>query len=154
MIRPARECEAATISELAFRSKSHWPYTPEQLAVFREELTLAPEDLARKHAHVAEEAGSIIGFYTLVRLANDEAELEHIFVEPTALSQGIGSGLFHHACELAAAMGARTLVIQSDPNAAGFYHAVGATLVKEIPSSIPGRTIPYFTYALTRADAG
>ena len=39
-------------------------------------------------------------------------------------------------------------MIQSDPNAAGFYHALGARLEREIPSSIPGRTIPFFARSL------
>lgn len=47
--------------------------------------------------------------------------------------------------------GANVIVIQSDPNAPGFYHALGATLAKQLPSSIPGRTIP-FTRSPTRGE--
>lgn len=151
MIRPARPSEAAIISDLAIRSKSHWQYTPEQLAVFRGELTIAPEQLEMKQAHVAEENGAIVGFYTLASLAGSDVELEHIFIDPALLNRGVGSRLFRHACETAKVSGAKTLVIQSDPNAAGFYHALGATLEREIPSSIPGRSIPYFTFSLVGA---
>jgi len=152
LIRPARATEARAISDLAFRSKSHWPYTAAQLEVFRGELTLSPEEVAAKRSHVAEEEGTILGFYTLVSVGRAEMELEHIFVDPRQLKRGIGSQLFRHACETARAGAAARLVIQSDPNAAGFYHSVGAVLEKEIPSSIPGRSIPYFTYSLTRGD--
>lgn len=110
-------------------------------------MPLTPQ-LEEKQAHVAEERGTIVGFYTLASTRGGEAELEHPFVEPAALARGIDSRLFRHACETATAIGARTLVIQSDPNAAGFYHALGATLEGEIPSSIPGRTIPHFTFSL------
>ena len=47
-LRAARPHEAHALSELAFRSKAHWDYTAEQLDVFREELRLTPDDLARK----------------------------------------------------------------------------------------------------------
>ncbi len=153
MIRRARESEAESLSDLAIRSKAHWEYTPEQLAVFRGELTITADDIATKRAHVSEVSASILGFYTLVSLDDPCMELEHIFVNPNELSRGIGSQLFHHACANARETGATTLVIQSDPNAAGFYHALGATLEKQIPSSIPGRTIPFFTYALTARQA-
>ena len=149
MLRSARASEAAVISDLAFRSKSHWQYTPEQLWAFRDELTITCDQLSEKRAHVAEEVGAIVGFFTLVSLSDEEAELEHIFVDPAELTRRIGSQLFRHACGLARASGAKTLVIQSDANAAGFYHALGAIPEREIPSSMPGRKIPYFTYALT-----
>ena len=51
-IRVAVPEEADAISELAIRSKTHWNYTPEQMLVFRGELTLSPEDLVSSHAHV------------------------------------------------------------------------------------------------------
>lgn len=38
------------------------------MAVFRLELVLAPEHLMRSNAHVIEEAGGLLGFYTLPRL--------------------------------------------------------------------------------------
>lgn len=152
-VRSARASEARAISDLAFRSKSHWPYTPDQLEVFRGELTITPEELATKRAHVVEEEDAILGFYTLASHSRNEIELEHIFIEPQELHRGLGSQLFRHACETAAAAGATRLIIQSDPNAAGFYHRLGAILEKEIPSSIPGRSIPFFTYSLERGGA-
>jgi len=118
--------------------------------VFRAELVVTPEQLAARRAHVAEVAGAVVGFYTLLAASGEDFELEHLFVDPARLGHGIGSRLVRHSCRVARSAGARTLVVQSDPNAAGFYRALGATLIGEIPSSIPGRMIPYFTYDLTR----
>jgi GNAT superfamily N-acetyltransferase len=153
MIRPAWPGEAETISALAVRSKAHWKYSPEQMAVFRSELTVTPEQIPGRRAHVLEEAGCLVGFYTLLPRDAKVAELEHLFVEPTELGRGVGTALFHHACGVALRAGFRDLVIQSDPNAAGFYRAMGARLEREIPSSIPGRTIPYFAYSLVAVGA-
>jgi hypothetical protein len=45
-------------------------------------------------------------------------------------------------------LGARTLVIQGDPNAAAFYAAAGALLVGERPSaSSAGRALPLYELA-------
>jgi len=147
-IRPARPDEAAALSALALRSKAHWGYTPEQLAVFRAELTLAPEAIVPGRTHVAEAEGRVAGFYSLAAREGGSVELEHVFVEPGRLGRGVGRALFAHACEVARAAGFTVLEIQSDPNAAGFYRRLGARLVGEIPSSIPGRTIPFFSLRL------
>ena len=152
-VRRARPSEADFLSALALRSKMHWDYSLEELAVFRAELTIEPENVVPHHTHVVEEDGQVVGFYTLRPRERGAVELEHIFIEPSSLGQGFGSLLFHHACEVARDAGFRRLVIQSDPNASGFYHALGAQLERQIPSSIPGRTIPYFTVALSEGAA-
>ena len=153
MIRPARPDEADRLSALAYRSKAHWGYEPEQMEVFRGELTLAPDAVPASHAHVHEERGALQGFYSLADLGGGRIELEHLFVDPEALRQGIGARLFHHACGVAHDQGADTLFIQSDPNAAGFYRTLGAIFVADVPSSVPGRTLPTFEFALATAGS-
>ncbi|MDX2020811.1 MAG: GNAT family N-acetyltransferase [Deltaproteobacteria bacterium] len=147
-LRPARPEDAEAISALALRSKAHWPYSDEQMAVFRLELVLSPEHLMRSNAHVIEEAGRLLGFYTLSQVDDRCTELEHIFVEPAFLGEGIGRALFRHACSAAAGCGALVLIVRSDPHAAGFYRALGGEFTGEIDSSIPGRKIPTFRWLL------
>lgn len=64
---------------------------------------------------------------------------------------GLGALLFRHACEEAARLGARTLEIVSDPNAAGFYRKMGAVRRGEAPSVPAGRVLPVLVLDLTRA---
>jgi GNAT superfamily N-acetyltransferase len=47
--------------------------------------------------------------------------LEHLWVLPDWMGQGIGRALFRHAAERAAARGALSLTIEADPNAEPFY---------------------------------
>jgi GNAT superfamily N-acetyltransferase len=149
-IRPAIPEEAEAISALALRSKAHWGYTPEQMSVFVGELTLSPPEISRRRTHVLEENGRIIGFYTLETRSDEDIELEHVFVDPSRLRSGVGTALFRHACAAAQAAGFRRLLIQSDPNAAGFYESLGARLESYIPSSIPGRTLPFYRLVLNQ----
>jgi GNAT superfamily N-acetyltransferase len=118
------------------------------MSVFREVLTLSPEDVSTRHAHVLDVGATTLGFYSLAEPASGAIELEHLFVDPEHLGTGIGRALFAHACQRARTLGADTLVIQSDPNAAGFYDAMGAQREREIQSSIPGRVIPLFRHTL------
>lgn len=147
-IRPALPQDAGAISALALRSKGHWGYSAEQMAVFARELTLSPVELAARVSHVAEEDGRIVGFFTLEPSDGGAAELEHLFVDPARLRCGLGAALFRHACAVARAAGFRALVIQSDPNAAGFYESMGARLRGHVDSSIPGRRLPLFELEL------
>src|SRR5581483_9656510 len=104
-IRPARPDEAAAISALALRSKAHWGYSPDAMAVFQAELTLSPAEVLTGRAHVVEEEGQLVGFYTLRARGQGVIELEHLFVEPGRLRRGLGAALFWHALELARAAG-------------------------------------------------
>jgi len=152
-IRPAFLTEAEAISALAIRSKAIWGYPEEQMAIFRQELLLSEGQIVSKQTHVIENDGEIAGYYTLLPHDERTLELEHLFVEPTKLRQGYGSQLFHHACQTALKANFQVLVVQSDPNAADFYKALGGYLTREIPSSIPGRLIPYFEFNLEKISA-
>ena len=148
MIRRADPAEAVALSDLAIRSKAHWGYTPAQLSVFQRELTLTEADLVLRCAHAFEEKGRVVGFYTLLERPDGSIELEHLFVDPRDFGRGVGRALFEHACAAAVATGRERLVIQSDPNAAGFYQSRGARLEGYVSSSIPGRELPLFSVDL------
>lgn len=149
-IRPARADEAASLSALALRSKAHWGYDAAFMTACAEELSITPEELVAHHARALEQDGALLGFYTLEPCdAPGAIELGHLFVEPAWIGRGCGGALLRHAARHARALGHRTLVIQGDPHAAGFYEALGGRRVGARASeSIPGRTLPVFHLAL------
>jgi GNAT superfamily N-acetyltransferase len=141
-IRAARIGEAAAISALALRSKGHWGYPPEFLEACRAELTIRDDELSAARAHVAEDAGALLGFFTVTGTP-PEGELDCLYVDPAAVGRGVGRRLLDAARSLAAGEGFRALTIHSDPNAEGFYLRHGATRIGEAPSrSIAGRMLP------------
>ncbi len=149
-LRQAKADEADALSNLAIRSKAYWGYSPEFMAACRAELIYTPEAVRRHPFYIADIAGTIAGFYALVRLSPTEIELEALFVEPAHIGQGIGRALIEHAQATARNLGATTLVIQGDPNAKPFYLAAGGRLTGERESaSIPGRYLPTFAIQLT-----
>lgn len=142
-VRRARPGEAVRLSDIAFRSKAYWGYSPKFMAACRDELALSSDDVEATPTYVAVSQGEIVGFYTLARLSAAEVELGHLFVEPAAIGKGFGRRLIEHAKRRARAAGYATLVIQGDPNAERFYRAAGGRVVGETPSaSIPGRLLP------------
>jgi N-acetylglutamate synthase-like GNAT family acetyltransferase len=141
-LRPARPDEAATLSDLAMRSKAHWGYDDEFLARCRPVLTLKPDEIVSGRTTVASEDGRVVGFYTL----NDdppEGELGNLWIDPAHMRKGAGRLLLTHAVETARAVGFKTLLIAADPNAEGFYRAMGAVRTGSVASEVtPGRELP------------
>jgi GNAT superfamily N-acetyltransferase len=141
-IRPGTPAECEALSDLAMRSKAHWGYDANFLAACRADLTVDPADVQRLRITVAEESGEIVGFYALSGGA-PEGELTFLFVEPGRIGAGLGRTLWEDCLATAARIGLSRIRIESDPFAEGFYTAMGATRVGDVPSqSIPERRLP------------
>ena len=154
-IRPAIPEDADVLSALAMHSKAHWGYSRDFMEACREELTVDADELraADVDCAVAEQSGSIVGFYTVATLAESSYELDALFVEPVKIGCGIGRKLIQHAIAGIAAKGGGTLLIQGDPHATDFYRAAGAQPVGERASaSVPGRFLPLFELHVPPAE--
>jgi GNAT superfamily N-acetyltransferase len=148
-IRRARPAEAGVLSALALRSKAHWGYDADFLAACRDDLTLTGEDVATSTVYVCDGVDAPSGFYRLLLQDDGVAELDALFVEPAAMGQGVGRRLWRHAAATAAKLGCREIVLQSDPQAEGFYLAMGAQRAGESASTVmPGRMLPLMRFLL------
>jgi GNAT superfamily N-acetyltransferase len=139
VIRPARAGEAATLTALALRSKAHWGYDAAFMARVRPILTFSEDDLVASPVYVLDADGTAVGMYRLTG-APPTGELEDLWLDPSAIGQGGGRRMFNHALATARTLGFDELTIEAEPNAEGFYAAMGATRVGERRSP-SGRTL-------------
>ncbi|HAE28282.1 MULTISPECIES: GNAT family N-acetyltransferase [Hyphomonas] len=148
ILREPKSDELAALSGLCLRSKAHWGYSGDMLKAFEGELTVTPQDLADDAIMLAEDKRGVAGVVQLSKQGED-AVLEKLFVEPARLGEGTGKLLYVWACRVARENGARNLLIDSDPDAAGFYEGLGAVRSGTAKSgSIPGRTLPHLVHPL------
>jgi GNAT superfamily N-acetyltransferase len=148
VVRQARLEELHGLSELCLRSKAVWGYDQAFLEACRSELTLRPEELRTTLVAVAESESGVAGVVQ-IKVADAEADLLKLFIEPRELRSGIGSFLLSWAIEQAKSMGATRLLVESDPDAASFYRGIGAYDVGVAPSgSIPGRFLARLAFDL------
>jgi len=150
-IRPARPEEAAALTLLCLRSKSHWGYDAGFMQQAATGLTLSEPMISAGQVLVAERGtGCLLGVAAIARLDSAGAfDLALLFVEPTVIRTGVGRTLFDAAVRHAARQGARHLSILADPFAEAFYQRLGAVRIGEAPSdSIPGRVLPLLRYAI------
>ena len=146
-LRAALPEEAASLTQLALRSKASWGYSEAFMKACEEELTVLPGNIESDdfHYEIAELGGEVVGFYTLEGQVRDVIELGALFVEPSHLGSGIGRLLLMAARQRAQALGASRMTIQGDPHADGFYRSAGATRVGSRESgSVRGRMLPMY----------
>jgi len=147
-IRAAQPQDAGRLSAIAFAAKAHWGYEPGVLEGWRTELTVSASDVQAYPTYIAVSNGEIVGFYMLKR-GLSRWILEHVWIDPPSMNQGIGMQLVRHSLEQAAQGGARSVVVASDPNAAGFYERAGGTRCGTTPAPIPGapaRALPLYQF--------
>ena len=152
-LRKPKPDEAAALSDIGWRSKAHWGYDDAFMRACRDELTVSAESLTDSAGYwqLAEVDGRIAGYIGVVPESADTAEIEALFVEPGFIGSGIGRHLLLAATDAARARGYTHLVIQSDPDAAGFYEKMGAKRIGDRPSdSVPGRGLPLYELDLTK----
>jgi len=150
----AKPEDAEALTKIAHAAKRHWGYPERWIESWREILTMRPEFIAANVAYSASEDGRAVGFY-LLTTESDGLHLDHLWIAPQAMGRGIGRALFAHAVEKTRGLGHRTLRIEADPNAEGFYARMGARRVGEIVTEIEGqrRELPLLLYDLESADS-
>ncbi|MCY4061511.1 MAG: GNAT family N-acetyltransferase [Chloroflexi bacterium] len=147
-IRPARPGEADLLTEIACRAKAHWGYSAEQMTAWKPAfLTITSQYIERHSPWVAEdEAGRPVAFAALEQ-GTAGAILEHLWVLPEYMGQGIGTRLFH---QMAARTGEFTFT--SDPQADSFYLKLGARMIGQVESDYQGSTLSLFRYDAAAAN--
>ena len=146
-IRRASLDEAALLHELTGRSALHWGYEPEFLDWEPESIAVTPEFIDRATVYVLDESGQITGYYALTGDL-PELHLDKLFVEPRWIGTGRGKRLWQHALSTARDLGATSLLLYADPNAAPFYRAMGATWLREEETTRPGWNLQVFCIIL------
>lgn len=139
--------DAQVLANLQNRSSTHWGYPPGffDWAPGAGEI---PADYVRTNpVWVLEEDARIVGFYGFTK-EEGELLLDKLFVDIDRIGTGLGKWLWLHAIGLARKLGQTGFVIGSDPNAAGFYKAMGATWYAERPTAEPDWTVQMFRYTI------
>ena len=144
----ARPEHAARLTHIAHVAKSYWGYPAQWIELWHNQLTISSRFIMANDVYVAvDDDGVILGFYALAG-AGPRLTLDHLWVLPQCFGGGVGRRLFEHAAQHARELGARTVEIESDPNAEGFYQKMGAETVGEVTYELEGmpRCLPLMVY--------
>jgi len=152
-IKRATPNQADVLTQIAHEAKRYWGYPETWIALWRDTLTITPGFIESNKAYAALVDGDIAGFYVLID-AGEKAILDHMWLRPCYIGQGIGQELFTHAVETATSLGAGSIEIEADPNAEGFYLRMGARKIGENQYEIEGssRMLPLLIVDLKRDE--
>jgi len=139
--RTARPDDIQQLSEVAFRAKSYWGYPSKWLDLWKSDLTISEAQIERDYVLVAQSGQQIAGFIVISRNGGN-TELEHLWVNPDFIRQGVGTHLYKQAMQWCLDHEVDQLKVVSDPNAQGFYESMGGELIDWIPSVPAPRRLP------------
>ncbi|MGL4649762.1 MAG: GNAT family N-acetyltransferase [Caldilineaceae bacterium] len=145
----ASASHAARLTQIAHAAKSYWGYPAHWIELWRNQLTISPAFIEANEVWAAVADDAVQGFYALTGVP-PQMTLDHMWVMPASIGQGIGAALYGHALGRAAALGGRCLEIEADPNAEPFYQRMGAVTVGEVSYMIDGlrRALPLMEVTL------
>lgn len=147
-IRSARPEEAEQITALVMRSKAHWGYDDEFMALAVDDLRITQEYLEKNEGFVMGTDNEMWGFSSMVRQEN-EMLLDNLFIEPGFIGQGLGMKLWEHAVAFAREKGCEAIVLVSEPHAVEFYRKLGAVIIGEETSAVDeNRKLPVMRFEL------
>ena len=151
-IRQAHPDDADRLTEISFAAKRHWNHPESYLQLWQEELTVTRDYLREHLVYLIACDTIIVGYYSLVGLRESliVAEialepgwwLDHMFIEPEWIGNGLGKRLFNHLSSICRVNDITAVQMLADPHAMGFYEKMGCRYIKEVPSTIAGRTTP------------
>ncbi len=142
-IRNAKVSEAELLTALALRSKASNGYDATFMAQCVEELSVDGAAIAAGDTWLGETEAGQIGGFVQFGTKDNAAIVEALFIEPAAQGSGLGRQLWQTLEIRAWEANLQRILVDSDPNAVPFYHAMGCRKIGDTPSgSIPGRLLP------------
>lgn len=146
---------AAALTAIALAAKRHWGYAEHWIERWGDMLTITPEFVTQNFVVTAADPEPC-GFGALRCDESDGvAVIDHLWVLPAAMHRGIGRRLFAALEFEAKRRKLRTLRLEADPNAEGFYLRMGMRTLRKTPASLDGtaRYLPVMEKCLSGADA-
>ncbi len=120
-ISPASFSQLAEINSVIARSKAYWPWPEQYLSAALPLLEVSGEYLNLNPSFVATDAdGAVLGFGSLAS-ADQRTYVDHLWVRPDRIGQGIGQRLCEWLLNCARERGLEELWVLPDPPAEGFY---------------------------------
>ncbi|MEO1039798.1 MAG: GNAT family N-acetyltransferase [Pseudomonadota bacterium] len=147
------ENEIGALEQMILRSKAHWGYDAQMMAIMARVLRLDRAAIRSGRAIAAWMGEQAVGVAQISEPYRDErgaaVELELLFIDPVAIGSGLGRRLYTWALDQVHTSDAARLGILSDPFARPFYAAMGAVFIEDRPSdAVPGRTLPWMEHRL------
>jgi GNAT superfamily N-acetyltransferase len=141
-IEKAQNVDAIDLTELTIHSKSYWGYSLEQIAQWKDDLTISVEYINQAEVYKLINENQLVGYYSYLELDNKKVKLDNIFLEPDFIGKGYGKVMMNHFIQHVKDKGYERIELESEPNAEKFYQNLGFKVIGRLESSIKNRFLP------------
>lgn len=138
-IRKAFLSDIPLLKHISVSSKRYWKYPDAWIEKWMDDLTLKENDLKIMTVKVAVLNEKLVGFGA-IKENSKQYEIMHLWVLPEMIGENVGKELLQKL--LATLITNKPVIVESDPNAVGFYQKFGFRKIKETPSYPEGRFLP------------
>ena len=129
LIRRAILSEQKELEDLQLRASLTNAGDRKALLAHPDAIELPLAQIAAGGVFVAEWRGTVVGFAAVEPRADEESELDALFVDPNMRRRGIARSLVAHCAEVARTRGSAFLYVVGNPHAREFYAACGFNLI-------------------------
>lgn len=136
----ASDEDAFVLSTIAYEAKAFWDYPQAWLDLWKKDLTLQADFINQHLTFLIRNEKEILGFCLIISEKNF-FDIEHCWISPKHIGQGLGKTLLTRVLALKAFQNQKFQVL-SDPNALGFYQKFGFKVIQQIESLPKGRLLP------------
>jgi ribosomal protein S18 acetylase RimI-like enzyme len=126
VIRPATPDDLTAAASVYRRASLSNAGYRDKLLAHPEYLILGRDAMAEGRTYVAEDDGKVVGFASWAE-TDGTKELEDLFVDPGYFRRGIATALVRRVADVLRGRGVERLEVTANPDALGFYRAVGFT---------------------------
>ena len=130
------------LTEITKKSKAYWGYSDEQMEKWNNNLTITIDYIETNSVFNLVHENQIIGYYSYLRLENNQVKLDNLFILPEYIGKGFGSFLMNDFLERMRNERYQKIILDSEPNAEQFYQKIGFTKIGEFETSIKNRFMP------------
>jgi GNAT superfamily N-acetyltransferase len=133
--------DAEALTTLTLTSKAYWGYGAAQMASWQDQLDFKNNYIENHQVYKLVTGETLIGYYSYVA-DKDVVVLDRLFVLPEYIGQGFGRKLVEDFLTRVKSAGHTKVVLEADPNAEGFYNALGFTTAHYLPTETQERFLP------------
>ncbi|MBS7252352.1 GNAT family N-acetyltransferase [Flavobacterium branchiicola] len=127
------------LTKITKKSKGYWGYSEEQILKWSNNLTVTANYIEKNNVFNLVDENQIIGYYSYLKLENDQVELDNLFILPEYIGKGLGSFLMNDFLERMRNEKCKRVILDSEPNAEQFYQKMGFEKIGEFETSIKNR---------------
>ena len=141
-IERATEKDQIKLTEITVDGKAYWGFSKKQLAIWKDDLTVSRDYISANETYNLFLDSSIIGYYSFLKMSDDQIILDNLFLFQKYIGQGFGTLLMNDFLERVKKSGFSTIILEAEPNAEDFYKKFGFSTYGFLESKIKGRLLP------------